>query len=87
MTSPYMGVYIHCCLRACLPRDRPATGDTVNTASRMESTSSIGRAQVSAGTYQELKDLFAFQPNGLQECKGLGLIETYLLGARLNTGS
>jgi class 3 adenylate cyclase len=62
-------------------------GNTVNTASRMESTSSIGRAQVSAGTYQELKDLFAFQPNGLQECKGLGLIETYLLGARLNTGS
>ena len=62
-------------------------GNTVNTASRMESTSSIGRAQVSAGTYQELKDLFAFQPNGVQECKGLGLIETYLLGARLNTGS
>jgi hypothetical protein len=53
----------------------------------MESTSTIGRAQVSAGTYQELKDLFSFQPNGVQECKGLGLIETYLLGARLNPGS
>ena len=62
-------------------------GNTVNTASRMESTSTIGRAQVSAGTYQELKDLFSFQPNGVQECKGLGLIETYLLGARLNPGS
>jgi class 3 adenylate cyclase len=62
-------------------------GNTVNTASRMESTSTIGRAQVSASTYQELKDLFAFESNGVQECKGLGQVQTYLLGTRLNVGA
>jgi len=62
-------------------------GNTVNTASRMESTSTMGRAQVSASTYQELKDLFAFESNGAQECKGLGQVETYLLGTRLNVGA
>ncbi len=56
---------------------------TVNTASRMESTSTIGRAQVSASMHQELKDSFSFEPHGVQEFKGLGQVETYLLGAEL----
>jgi hypothetical protein len=42
---------------------------------------------VSASTYQELKDLFAFESNGVQECKGLGQVQTYLLGTRLNVGA
>lgn len=54
-------------------------GNTVNTASRMESTSQHGRAQVSPSTYEALKDLYDFEDAGLMECKGLGEIRTYLL--------
>jgi adenylate cyclase len=57
-------------------------GNTVNTASRMESTAPIGQTQVSTSTYELLKDSFSLQENGLQECKGLGLVNAYLLGSR-----
>ena len=60
-------------------------GNTVNTASRMESTAPIGQTQVSTSTYELLKDSYTLQENGLQECKGLGLVKAYLLGGRLNT--
>ena len=54
-------------------------GNTVNTASRMESTSQHGRVQVSPSTYEALKDTYDFEDAGLMECKGLGEIRTYLL--------
>ena len=54
-------------------------GNTVNTASRMESTSQHGRVQVSPSTYEALKDAYDFEDAGLMECKGLGEIRTYLL--------
>ena len=60
-------------------------GNTVNTASRMESTAPVGQTQVSTSTYELLKNTFTLQENGLQECKGLGLVKAYLLGGRLNT--
>ena len=60
-------------------------GNTVNTASRMESTAPVGQTQVSTSTYELLKDTFTLKENGLQECKGLGLVKAYLLGGRLNT--
>ena len=60
-------------------------GNTVNTASRMESTAPIGQTQVSTSTYELLNEAFTLQENGLQECKGLGQIKAYLLGGRLNT--
>jgi adenylate cyclase len=59
-------------------------GNTVNTASRMESTAPIGQTQVSTSTYELLKDSYTLQENGLQTCKGLGQVMTYLLGGRLN---
>jgi class 3 adenylate cyclase len=60
-------------------------GNTVNTASRMESTSQHGRVQVSPSTYEALKDLYDFEDAGLMECKGLGEIRTHLLvGKRLH---
>jgi adenylate cyclase len=59
-------------------------GNTVNTASRMESTAPIGQTQVSTSTYELLKDSYTLQENGLQECKGLGQVMTYLLDGRLN---
>ena len=54
-------------------------GNTVNTASRMESTSQHGRVQVSPSTYEALKDSYDFEDAGLMECKGLGEIRTHLL--------
>jgi len=58
-------------------------GNTVNTASRMESTSPHGRVQVSPSTYEALKTSFNFEDGGLMECKGLGEIRTHLLIGRL----
>jgi class 3 adenylate cyclase len=54
-------------------------GNTVNTASRMESTSKPGRVQVSPATYEVIKDDFTLEDGGLMECKGLGEILTHLL--------
>ena len=54
-------------------------GDTVNLASRMESTGIPGRIQVTAETEARLRDRFQFEPRGLTEVKGKGLVETWLL--------
>ncbi|UVC11531.1 hypothetical protein IHQ71_13675 [Rhizobium sp. TH2] len=56
-------------------------GDTVNIASRMESTSENGRIQVSAATAALLAGTFALEPRGLIEVKGKGPMQTwYLIG-------
>lgn len=57
-------------------------GNTVNTASRMESTSQPGRVQVSPVTYEAIKDDYLLEDGGLMECKGLGEILTHLLIAK-----
>ena len=54
-------------------------GDTVNTASRMESHSKPGRIQVTAATYGLLKGKFAFEDRGEIEVKGLGKLPAYFL--------
>jgi adenylate cyclase len=54
-------------------------GNTVNVASRMESTSKSGRVQVSPATYEAIKDEYVLEDGGLMECKGLGEILTHLL--------
>jgi class 3 adenylate cyclase/HAMP domain-containing protein len=54
-------------------------GDTVNIASRMESTGIPGAIQVSRAVYDELRDDYAFESRGKIEVKGKGLIETWLL--------
>ncbi len=58
-------------------------GDTVNTASRMESHGVPGRVQVTEGTYERLKATYRFEPRGIIEVKGKGAIPAYLLVARL----
>ena len=57
-------------------------GDTVNTASRMESHSLPGRIQVSAATRLMLGDRFYFEPRGAIEVKGKGMMETYFLSSQ-----
>ncbi|HYN70351.1 MAG TPA: adenylate/guanylate cyclase domain-containing protein, partial [Candidatus Eisenbacteria bacterium] len=58
-------------------------GDTVNTASRMESTGIPGRIQVTPETHQRLRGEFDFERRGPVDVKGKGVIETwFLLGRR-----
>ncbi|HEY9836446.1 MAG TPA: adenylate/guanylate cyclase domain-containing protein, partial [Vampirovibrionales bacterium] len=54
-------------------------GDTVNTASRMESHGIPGQIQVSEVTYLLLRDRFQFQSRGAIKVKGKGMMKTYLL--------
>jgi class 3 adenylate cyclase len=54
-------------------------GDTVNTASRMESHSLPGRIQVSAATRSLLGDRFSFERRGSIVVKGKGTMETFFL--------
>jgi class 3 adenylate cyclase len=54
-------------------------GDTVNLASRMESTGVPGMIQVTRPVYEAVKDQFAFEPRGLIEVKGKGSVEAWLL--------
>ena len=54
-------------------------GDTVNTASRMESHSEPGCIQVSAATAQALPEGFTLQARGEIEVKGKGLLECFYL--------
>jgi len=57
-------------------------GDTVNTASRMESHGVPGRIQVTAATAERLRAGYHFEPRGRIEVKGKGSVETCFLVAR-----
>ena len=57
-------------------------GDTVNTASRMESTGIPGEIQVTATVRDRLRHGFDFEPRGSITVKGKGQMETFLLKAR-----
>ena len=56
-------------------------GDTVNTASRMESSGEVGKVNISQDTYKLLKDdpQFAFESRGKIEAKGKGEMEMYFV--------
>ncbi|WP_199245806.1 adenylate/guanylate cyclase domain-containing protein [[Phormidium] sp. ETS-05] len=54
-------------------------GDTVNTASRMESHGLPGRIHVTQFTYELLEDKYVFEPRGEIEVKGKGKMSTYFL--------
>jgi class 3 adenylate cyclase len=58
-------------------------GDTVNTASRMESHSVAGQIQVTREAYELLKDRYDFEPRGEIDVKGKGRMTTwFLVGAK-----
>ncbi|MCI0397953.1 MAG: adenylate/guanylate cyclase domain-containing protein [Chloroflexi bacterium] len=54
-------------------------GDTVNTASRMESHGLAGQVQVTETTYQRLRHDFCFEERGVVHIKGKGEMKVYLL--------
>ena len=54
-------------------------GDTVNTASRMESSGEIGKINVSEQLYQATKDKFHFVPRCEFDVKGKGKMKLFLL--------
>ena len=57
-------------------------GDTVNVASRLESTSEPGRIQVSAAFADRVANQFTFEPRGTIDLKGKGAAETCFLVSR-----
>ncbi len=52
-------------------------GDSVNIASRMESSGEVGRINISKTTYELVKDEFACTHRGEIEAKGKGYIDMY----------
>ena len=58
-------------------------GDTVNTASRLESNGEVGKVNISQYTYELIKDdsNFAFEKRGKIQVKGKGELEMYFVSA------
>lgn len=56
--------------------------DAVNIASRMESSGTPGRIQITEETYRRLGSRYNFEPRGQMEVKGKGLMTTYFLVGR-----
>jgi class 3 adenylate cyclase/putative methionine-R-sulfoxide reductase with GAF domain len=54
-------------------------GDTVNTASRLESSGEVGRVNISGFTYNLVKDFFKCEYRGLVQAKNKGTIEMYFV--------
>ena len=52
-------------------------GDTVNTAARMEQNSEAGKINISATTYELVKDKFACEYRGEIDAKGKGMLKMY----------
>jgi class 3 adenylate cyclase/PAS domain-containing protein len=61
-------------------------GDTVNTASRLESTGEPGKIQVLKSTARRLAGSFRFERRGEVDLKGKGSLETWFLVSRMATG-
>ena len=62
-------------------------GDTVNTASRMESTGIAGRIQVTEATCRLLQDRYRFDDRGEIDVKGKGRVRAMLIGERHGASS
>jgi class 3 adenylate cyclase len=57
-------------------------GDTVNVASRMESTGIPGTVQISQATYVRVRNMYTFEERGEIDVKGKGPMRTWLIRDR-----
>ena len=55
-------------------------GDTVNTASRIESAGMAGKVNISGSTYEKVKELFTCEYRGKISVKGKGEVDMYFVG-------
>ncbi len=58
-------------------------GDTVNTASRMESSGEVGQVNISGTTFELVKDHFECAHRGKIEAKGKGKIDMYFVEGKI----
>jgi len=58
-------------------------GETVNTASRMESHGIPDRIQATEASYERLRDRYRFEARGLIDVRGRGPMPTYLMVGRI----
>jgi class 3 adenylate cyclase/tetratricopeptide (TPR) repeat protein len=58
-------------------------GDTVNTASRMESSGEAGKINISGSTYELIKDDFTCTPRGKVMAKNKGEVEMYFVDCKI----
>jgi class 3 adenylate cyclase len=62
-------------------------GDTVNTASRMESKSEVGKINISGNTYQLIQNYFACHYRGKIQAKNKGEIDMYFIEKPLSNNA
>lgn len=60
-------------------------GDTVNTASRMESSGEVGKVNISGTTYNLVQEKFKCAHRGKVEAKNKGLIDMYFVESIVNS--
>jgi len=58
-------------------------GDTVNTASRIEANGEVGKVNISAATYEWIKDTFKCVYRGKIQVKGKEDIDMYFVEERM----
>jgi adenylate cyclase len=77
-----IGVATGAVVAGVLSLKRPAYdlwGETVNLASRMESTGEPGRIQIAEKTYWRIKNRFECEARGVVDVKGVGAVKTYFI--------
>jgi adenylate cyclase len=57
-------------------------GETVNLASRMESSGKTGKVHISEETYESVKQFFNVTKKGEIQVKGIGTVQSFILDSK-----
>ena len=77
-----LGIHSGCLVAGVIGKEKFAYdvwGDTVNTASRLESSGVAGRINISRATYEQVKVFFVCEYRGAIAAKNKGEIEMYFV--------